>query len=198
VSMFGCATLPVQYVVCRFRRVIKHCCNYRSIRSSAAQLGFCYCNQPKTTTCKLLSLAQTLDPAKCLLVAVQSVRHNRQTAAHDEYTIECLYHHLLLCNKQAAQQEPKLRPTCCTGLLPLIEGDSQWPIKGPAAALLGMLQLRVVEPVRAKATLCTVFPPAAFLPTSDSPGARKDFFRRLQKPKGGVSVQKQVAVIPGW
>lgn len=77
-------------------------------------------------------------------------------------------------------------------------GDSQWPIRGPAAALLGMLQLRVVEPVRAKAALCTVFPPAGVLPTSDLPGARKDFFRRLQHQWWSLSVQKQAAVAPGW
>ncbi len=133
-----------------------------------------------------------------MLVAVQSVRHNRQTAAHDVYTFKRLCHHLLFCDKQTGHEEPKLRPTCCKGLLPLMGGDSQWPIRGPAAALLGMLQLRVVEPVRAKAALRIVFPPAALLPSSLLPGARKDFFRRLQHQRWSLSVQKQVAKQAGW
>ena len=70
---------------------------------------FCYCSQPKITTCKLLSLAQT--PANGLLVAVQSVRHNNQTAAHDQYFAERLYHHLLYCDKQVTQQEPRCPET---------------------------------------------------------------------------------------
>lgn len=121
---------------------------------------------------------------------------NRQVAAHDDAPMNaCTIICCIVTNRLASKNLDALRPTCCNGLLPLMGGDSQWPIRGAAAALLAMLQLRVVDPVRAKGTLCTVFPPAAVLPTSDLPGARKDFFRRLQHQRFSLLVQKQA---PGW
>ncbi len=172
--MLGCAPLPLQYVVYRFRG---------AVHTAAAPVCMLQCSttrlvllQPDKDNHKLLSLAQT--PANGLLVAVQSTDKLllMTSTPLQACTITCYFVTSRLPNRNLIA----LRPTCCNGLLPLMGGDSQWPIKGPAAALLGMLQLRVVDPVRAKATLCTVFPPVAFLPTSDLPGARKDFFRRLQ------------------
>jgi len=156
-------------VLCKIRGVVKKLLQLQSTCFSAAQIRVPLLQPAKVDQMQALELGT--NSCEWSVGCCSLSKAPRHTAAPDLYFTERLYHHLLYCDKQVAKQEPKLRPTCCNGLLPLMGGDSQWPIRGPAAALLGMLQLRVVDPVRAKAALRIVFPPAAVLPTSDLPGA---------------------------